>query len=121
MVGSHISQLKPGDRVFTACALIGSYVEYATVDVDMVHNLSSSLSFQQGAALGTPYLTAYRGLFHKGGAKPGETVLVHGASGGVGIAAVQFAKVRGLTVIGTAGTDKGMECQKNQGSLCVQP
>lgn len=118
-VGSDVSQFKSGDRVFTAIAVTGSYAQYAVVDCDSVHNLSSSLSFQQGAALGTPYLTAYRGLFHKGGAKPGETVLVHGASGGVGIAAVQLAKIRGLTVIGTAGTDKGMECVKKAGARFV--
>ena len=118
-VGSDVSQFKSGDRVFTAVAVTGSYAEYAVVDCDSVHELSSSLSFQQGAALGTPYLTAYRGLFHKGGAKPGETVLVHGASGGVGIAAVQLAKTRGLTVIGTAGTDEGMECVKKAGAHFV--
>ena len=118
-VGSDVRQFKSGDRVFTAVAVTGSYAEYAVVDCDSVHDLSSSLSFQQGAALGTPYLTAYRGLFHKGGAKPGDTVLVHGASGGVGIAAVQLAKIRGLTVIGTAGTDEGMECVKRAGAHFV--
>ena len=118
-VGSDVSQFKPGDRVFTAVAVTGSYAEYTVVECDSVHDLSSLLSFQQGAALGTPYLTAYRGLFHKGGAKPGETVLVHGASGGVGIAAVQLAKIRGLTVIGTAGTDEGMECVKKAGAHFV--
>ena len=119
VVGSDVSKFKAGDRVFTARALTGSYAEYAIVDCDSVHNLSSSLSFQQGAALGTPYLTAYRGLFHKGGAKPGETILVHGASGGVGVAAVQFTRQRGLTVIGTAGTDEGMECVKKAGAHFV--
>ena len=119
VVGSDVSKFKAGDRVFTARALNGSYAEYAIVECDSVHNLSSSLSFQQGAALGIPYLTAYRGLFHKGGAKPGETILVHGASGGVGIAAVQFARQRGLTVIGTAGTDEGMECVKKAGAHFV--
>lgn len=118
-VGRDVDQFKLGDRVFTAHALTGSYAEYTVVDCNSIHNLSSSLSFQQGAALGTPYLTAYRGLFHKGGAKPGETVLVHGASGGVGVAAVQFARINGLTVIGTAGTDKGMECVKKAGAHFV--
>ena len=84
-----------------------------------MYPLSSSLSFQQGAALGVPYLTAYRGLFHKDKAKPGETVLVHGASGGCGIAAVQFAKIHGMIVIGTAGTDEGMECVKKAGAHFV--
>ena len=115
-VGSEVTQVKPGDRVFTGKAITGAYAEYAIVDASDVYNLSSSLTFQQGAALAVPYLTAYRGLFHKGGAKPGQTVLVHGASGGVGIAAVQLAKIHGLTVIGTAGTDKGTECVKRAGA-----
>ena len=115
-VGSEVTRVKPGDRVFTGKAITGAYAEYATVEADDVYNLASSLTFQQGAALAVPYLTAYRGLFHKGGAKPGEVALVHGASGGVGIAAVQLAKIRGLTVIGTAGTDKGTECVKKAGA-----
>src|SRR5213082_3437577 len=53
------------------------------------------------AAMGTPYATAYRGLFQRADAKPGETGLVHGASGGVGTAAVQLARARGLRVLGT--------------------
>ena len=118
-VGSEVKQFKPGDHVFTARALTGSYAQYTVANCDSVYPLSSSLSFQQGAALGIPYLTAYRGLFHKGKAKPGETVLVHGASGGVGIAAVQFAKIHGMTVIGTAGTDEGMECVNKAGAHFV--
>ena len=65
----------------------------------------SATSFGQGAALGVPYATAYRALFQRADARPGETVLVHGATGGVGIAAVELAHARGLRVIGSGGTD----------------
>ena len=118
-IGSDVKQFKPGDHVFTSLALTGSYAQYTVANCDSVYPLSPSLSFQQGAALGIPYLTAYRGLFHKDKAKPGETVLVHGASGGCGIAAIQFARINGMTVIRTAGTDEGMECVKKAGAHFV--
>src|SRR6266513_646696 len=72
--------------------------------------------FAQGAAMGTPYATAYRGLFQRAQANPGETVLVHGASGGVGTAAVQLARARGLRVFGTAGSDEGRKLAREQGA-----
>jgi NADPH2:quinone reductase len=81
-----------------------------------VHPLPANVSFAQGAAVGTPYATAYRGLFQRAQAKPGETVLVHGASGGVGTAAVQLARARGLRVLGTAGSDRGRELVREQGA-----
>jgi NADPH:quinone reductase len=57
--------------------------------------------------MNVPYATAYHALFNRGHGRAGETVLVHGASGGVGIAGVQLARAAGMTVIGTAGTDRG--------------
>ncbi len=66
--------------------------------------------------MGTPYATAYRGLFQRADAKPGETVLVHGASGGVGTAAVQLARARGLRVLGTAGSGEGCKLAREQGA-----
>jgi NADPH2:quinone reductase len=81
-----------------------------------VHPLPAKVSFAQGSAMGTPYATAYRGLFQRAHAKPGETVLVHGASGGVGTAAVQLARARGLRVLGTAGSDKGLKLTREQGA-----
>jgi NADPH:quinone reductase len=66
--------------------------------------------------MGTPYATAYRGLSQRAQAKPNETVLVHGASGGVGTAAVQLARARGLHVLGTAGTERGRELAREQGA-----
>jgi NADPH2:quinone reductase len=69
--------------------------------------LPERVSFSQGAALGIPYTTAYRALFQRGGGRAGETVLVHGATGGVGVAAVQFARAAGLRVLATGGSEAG--------------
>ena len=66
--------------------------------------------------MGTPYATAFRGLFQRAQAKPGETLLVHGASGGVGTAAVQLARAHGLRVLGTAGTERGRDLVREQGA-----
>ena len=74
------------------------------------------ISFAQGAGVNIPYVTAWRALCDKGRAQPGETVLVHGASGAVGIAAVQIASAAGLRVFGTAGTDRGRALAKEQGA-----
>jgi NADPH2:quinone reductase len=108
-----------GARVYMAGSLSGTYAEYALCRRDQVHRLPDQLSFAQGAALGTPYVTAYRALFQRAKALPGETALVHGASGGVGLAAVQFAVASGLTVVGTAGSDAGRELVAAQGATHV--
>ena len=109
-------KLRIGDRVYTAGSISGTYAEYALCQAAQVHPLPANVSFAQGAAVGTPYATAYRGLFQRAQAKPGETVLVHGASGGVGTAAVQLARARGLRVLGTAGSDRGRELVREQGA-----
>ncbi|GAB6025278.1 hypothetical protein CHUAL_010695 [Chamberlinius hualienensis] len=105
-VGKQITNFKVGQRVYTIGAL-GSYAEYTVASRNRVFPLSDKLTFEQGAALGIPYFTAYRALFTKTLSKPGETVLIHGASGGVGLAAIQLAKAHGLTVFATAGTAEG--------------
>ncbi|HEU5313651.1 MAG TPA: NADPH:quinone reductase, partial [Candidatus Udaeobacter sp.] len=116
-VGPDVNEFKPGDRVYTGGSLTGStYAEFALCKTAQVHPLPTNVSFAQGAAMGTPYATAYRGLFQRADAKPGETVLVHGASGGVGIAAVQLARARGLRVFGTAGSDEGRKLAREQGA-----
>jgi NADPH2:quinone reductase len=116
-IGDSVTEFKPGDRVYTGGSLTGStYAEFALYKTTQVHRLPPSVSFAQGAAMGTPYATAYRGLFQRANAKPGETVLVHGASGGVGTAAVQLALARGLRVFGTAGSDEGRKLAREQGA-----
>ncbi|HYP29533.1 MAG TPA: NADPH:quinone reductase [Blastocatellia bacterium] len=115
-VGEGVTELAPGDRVYTARTLSGSYAELALCDVSQVHRLPERASYAQGAAVGVPYATAYRALFQMARALPGESVLIHGASGGVGIAAVQLARAAGLTVIGTGGTEEGRRLVVEQGA-----
>ncbi len=114
--GGDVSGLKKGDRVYTAGTVSGAYAELALCDPGSVHPLPERITFEQGAAIGIPYGTAYRALFARGRALPGETALVHGASGGVGIASVQLARAAGLRVIGTAGSDRGRELVAAQGA-----
>ena len=115
-IGSDVSEFRPGDRVYVAGSLSGTYAEFALCKTEQVHRLPENVSFAQGAAMGTPYATAYRGLFQRADAEPGETVLVHGASGGVGTAAVQLARARGLRVFGTASSDEGRKLAREQGA-----
>ena len=115
-VGPDVTEFKAGDRVYTAGSLTGTYAEFALCRKEQVHPLPANVSFAQGAAIGTPYATAYRGLLQRAVAKPGETVLVHGASGAVGTAAVQLARADGLRVFGTAGSDQGLKLAREQGA-----
>ena len=115
-VGPAVSKVKPGDRVYTAKTITGAYAEHALALESQVYPLPENISFAQGAGLWVPYGTAYTALHHHGQARAGEKLLVHGASGGVGTAAVQFARAQGLTVIGTAGTQRGLELVKKEGA-----
>ena len=115
-VGEGVIAVKPGDRVYASGSLTGTYAEQTLCNESQVHPLPSNVTLEQGAALGTPYPTAYRALFQRGGGKKGEEVLVHGASGGVGTAAVQLARAAGMLVTGTAGTDAGLKLVKEQGA-----
>ena len=90
-----------------------------TCKESQVYRLPERVSFAQGAGVFTPYATAYRALFNRGRGKAGESVLVHGASGGVGTAAVQFARAAGFTVIGTGGTEEGRRLVTEQGAQHV--
>jgi NADPH2:quinone reductase len=111
------SPFKPGERVYVYGAVGGVYAEKAAVEFSRAFPLPDALSFEQGAAIGVPYATAHRALFQSGGARRGETVLIHGASGGVGVAAVQLALAAGLIVIGTAGGDDGAAFLKSLGVM----
>ena len=115
-VGSGVKGVKAGDRVYTSGPNSGTYAEQVLCGEAQVHRLPDTVSFEQGAAMGVAYGTAYRGLFQRAEAKPAETVLVHGASGGVGTAAVQLARAGGMTVIGTAGSEPGLELVKKEGA-----
>ncbi|KJE90112.1 zinc-binding alcohol dehydrogenase [Capsaspora owczarzaki ATCC 30864] len=115
-IGDSVSKVKAGDRVYLSGSKSGTYAEMTICDVSQVHHLPANVSFEKGASLGVPYATAYRALFQRCRARSAETVLVHGASGGVGLACVQFARVHGLTVIGTASSKSGRELILAQGA-----
>jgi NADPH2:quinone reductase len=123
-VGASVKTVAVGDRVFihgTAAEHThghygGAYAEKAVCRLDHIYRMPPSISFGQGAAMGVPYATAYRALFHRAATRPGETVLVHGATGGVGLAAVQIARAHGITVIGTGGSDRGLTTVRENGA-----
>ena len=116
-VGPNVTSVKIGDRVYAhGTTGAGGYRESTLCGEAQLHPLPDRLSFQQGAALGVPYSTAWRALFLRAHARAGETVLIHGASGGVGVAATQMARAAGLRVIATAGTERGGELAREQGA-----
>jgi NADPH2:quinone reductase len=118
--GSGVTEFKAGDRVYISGTVegraVGAYAEKAVCSLDQVHPLAKGVSFTEGAGIGVPYVTAWRALFDKGRAVPGETVLIHGASGAVGVAATQIATAAGLRVFGTAGTERGRQLAGDQGA-----
>lgn len=118
-VGEAVATVSVGTRVYCAGTVSGAYSEQVVCDQSQVHILPEHASFAQGAAIGVPYGTAYRALFYRAYAEPGDVVLVHGASGGVGLAAVQIASAAGMTVIGTAGTEQGRQLVQDQGAEYV--
>ena len=120
-VGDGVTTIQRGNRVYVAGpgksgVGAGTYAELAICLPSQLHPLPARISFGQGAALGVPYCTAYRALFQRAWAKPGDTVLVHGATGGVGIAAVELAHARGIRVIGTGGSDAGLATVREHGA-----
>ena len=117
--GETDGRLQPGQRVWGAGSASGTYAEAAVCDAGQVFALPDHVTFEQGAALGIPCATAWRALMQRGGAKAGETVLVHGATGGVGVAAVQFAKAAGLRVLATGGSDEGRKMLAGLGADAI--
>jgi NADPH2:quinone reductase len=115
-VGTQVSRWRPGDRVYSDHTVSGAYASRLRCREDQVHPLPEVASFAQGAALGVPYATAFRALFLRGGARAGERLLVHGATGGVGLAALQLARAAGLRITGTAGSAAGREAARMQGA-----
>jgi NADPH:quinone reductase len=120
MLGEGVTSRAIGDRVYIGGTVIdrstGAYAEMAVCALDQVHTLPDRLSFAQGAAINVPYVTAWHAVRNVAQARPGETIFIHGASGAVGLAAVQIARAAGLTVIGSAGTTEGMAIVRAQGA-----
>lgn len=119
-VGPGVTNVKAGDRVYiggtAAHRSYGAYAERAVCEPHQVHPLPDRLSFAQGAAINVPYVTAWRALHGRAQVQPGDTVFIHGASGGVGLAATQIARAWGARVIGTASTDEGRALVRQQGA-----
>lgn len=114
--GPDAKRFKAGERVYLAGSLSGTYAELALCEDQFVFPLPAHVSFAQGAVIHVPYATAYRALFQRAHALAGETLLIHGASGGVGIAAVQLARAAGLHVTGTVGSDRGRKLVLAEGA-----
>ena len=119
-VGDGVTPWRAGDRVYvsgtTAGKAHGAYAQYAVCTPEQVHRLPDRISFTQGAGLFVPYVTAWRALFGRANTRAGDVVLIHGTSGGVGVAATQFAVTAGATVIGTAGSPQGLDVVRAQGA-----
>lgn len=115
-VGEGVTSFKPGDRVYLINSLSGTYAQKSLCLPKHLVHLPKPLSFAQGAAVGIPYATAYRALTVRGAATPGQSLLVHGASGSVGLAAVQIARALGLTIFATASTPKGQQLAAENGA-----
>lgn len=118
-VGDGVSQFQPGDRVYGGWPLTGTYAEMTLYAADQLYSLPPQISFKQGACVFIPYSTAYRALFQKGQAQAGDTLLIHGATGSVGLAATQLAVAAGLQVLGTGGTPAGCRLVEAQGAYPV--
>lgn len=107
-VGAGVTYVKKGDRVFGR-ALTGGYAEKTCLAASEAIPLPANLTFTEGAAIPIPFYTAYRALHHKAMIKSGETVLVSAGGGGVGVAAIQLAKLAGARVITTVGSKEKAE------------
>jgi NADPH2:quinone reductase len=122
-VGSGVTAVKVGARVFfggtTTHKSYGAYAQKVLCEPHQLHALPERLSFAQGAGVGVPYVTAWRALHDRARLQPGETLFIHGASGGVGLAATQIARAMGVTIIGTASTKEGLDAIRQQGAQHV--
>jgi len=118
-VGKGVTSVVPHDPVYVSHAQAGTYAEFCVCPASHVFHLPPGLSAEEGAALGVPYATAWQALFMHAHLKPAEKVLVHGASGGVGLATVQWALAQGATVVGTAGTEAGSARVYGEGAYAV--
>jgi NADPH:quinone reductase len=115
-VGPGVRRWRAGDRVYMGGSISGTYAAKSLCTEAQLHPLPQQVTFAQGAAVHTPYATAYRAMHVRGRAVPGEVLLVHGATGGVGVAAVQLGRAFGLTVVGTGGTEEGRRMVLDQGA-----
>lgn len=104
-VGPEVTRFKPGDRVLSRHRL-GAFAELANARAEDCEPVPAGMSLEGAAGFRSAYGTAYHALLQRGRLKEGDRVLIHGAAGGIGIPAIQLAKLHGATVIATAGTDE---------------
>lgn len=116
--GAGASGFAAGDRVIARCGT-GGFAELAVARAEAAVRLPEKVSFEAGAALSTVYPTSYAALVWRAALAPGETVLVHAAAGGVGLAAVQIARALGARVIATAGGTSKCEVARRAGAEVV--
>lgn len=114
-LGANVTGFEVGQRVYFSRNLTGSSAEFAACAATHTYPLADALSFEEGACLGIPYTTAHRALFGRANGKAGDKVLVHGATGAVGIATVQLALAAGMDVVASAGTAAGADLLRQQG------
>lgn len=114
-IGEGVTEFAPGDRVMARMGF-GGMAELVAVPADRVSAIPGEMPFDDAAAIQTTYLTAYHALIQRGQLKPGERLLVLGAAGGVGLAAVQLGKALGATVIAAASSDEKAEVAKSGGA-----
>ncbi len=119
-LGSGVSGLVPGDAV-AGGNRIGAFSEYAVVPAAALRRKPEAISFAAAASYGAAYLTAYVALVRRGNLQPGETLLVHGASGGVGLAAVDVGRLLGATVIATSASEAKRRVLTDYGADHVLP
>jgi putative PIG3 family NAD(P)H quinone oxidoreductase len=111
-LGPGVSGLRTGDQV-TALLAGGGYAEYAVAAAPLCLPIPQGLSLVEAAALPETYFTVWTNVFERGGCKPGDTVLIHGGTSGIGTTAIQLATVLGAKVFATAGTaEKARICEK---------
>jgi len=117
-VGSGVTDFSVGDRVYMVSdgLGLGAYAEKIACPKSNIARIPDGISFEQAAAINIPYATAHRALNTRGAVRAGDKVLIHGASGGVGIAAVQMAAAAGATVFATAGSERGLRLVEDNGA-----
>jgi NADPH2:quinone reductase len=114
-VGAGVSGFAPGDRVLAAVP-VGGYAERIAIPATFAHRMPEAMSFEEGAALPIVYPTSYAGLVYRAALQRSETLLVHAAAGGVGLAAVQIGKALGARVIATAGGKEKLQIALEAGA-----
>jgi NADPH2:quinone reductase len=114
-VGPNVTGFAPGDRVFALLGW-GGYASMALAPEAVVTRMPDAMPFEHGAAFGIVYQTSYFGLVYRANLQPGETLLVHAAAGGVGLAAVEIGKALGARVLATAGSAAKLDVARRQGA-----